>query len=367
MGPKKSTKIRRGKRPDTSTKKPKRIAPAKKRRHASPVTSSQNSCTGEAYPRKLAVRPVEMALPWHPLGVHYLSSSSDDLELLNMLQLLSPSSSSSEEDERSIPIGGQEYTTSLLNGDPDTMRETLRVDARTFRALVKLLSEQGGSHWDHMRLSVAESLAIFLYICGQGKWFQGAADRFQHSTDTISEHFKYMMRALRKLAPSVIQPPDLNEIPVEILHDNKYYPWFENCVGAIGGTLVESWVPGSHEVTGRGRKVDKSQKVMAVCSFDEKFTYVYSGWEGYARNSVVFGAMVSNPRNMFPNPPANKYYLNWVLIQRGRDEFFEQIGEEVGHGSMEEGYSHIYMSSEAMATTRDEIAGAMWEAYANGN
>lgn len=58
---------------------------------------------------------------------------------------------------------------------------------------------------------------------------------------------------------------------------------------------------------------------------------------------------------------------NWVLIQRGRDEFFEQIGEEVGHGNMEEGYSHIYMSSEAMATTRDEIAGAMWEAYANAN
>lgn len=62
---------------------------------------------------------------------------------------------------------------------------------------------------------------------------------------------------------------------------------------------------------------------------------------------------------------------NLILRQGGRDEFFKQIEEEIGHGN---GHNHVNMSidmsCEAMANTRKEIADAMWEhweAYANGN
>lgn len=172
---------------------------------------------------------------------HYPSSSSDDMALLAALLLLDTSSSeedtsSSNEGEREIvqrcpqrtfPLSGQEYTASLLNGHPDTMRYTLRIDAHTFRTLVKLMVKGGGLKWDHMRLSVEESLAIFLYICGHAKRHRCAANRFRHSMNTIARHFKYMGRALSNLAPFLIRPPDLNEIPFEILHDKVYYPWFE--------------------------------------------------------------------------------------------------------------------------------------------
>lgn len=56
---------------------------------------------------------------------------------------------------------------------------------------------------------------------------------------------------------------------------------------------------------------------------------------------------------------------NWVLMQQGRDEFFEQIEEEVGYRKFLG--TSIDMSCEAMANTRNEIAGAMWEAHANWN
>lgn len=176
-----------------------------------------------------------MASSSHRRGSYHPSSSSDDIELLAAMSLLLDTSSSEEEEEREIlrhpqrtfPISGQEYTTLLLNGDPDTMRYTLRVDAHTFRTLVNLLVKRGRLKWDCMRLSVEESLAIFLYICGHGKRHRCAANRFKRSMNTIARHFKYMMCALGNIAYLVIRPPDLNEIPFEILHDKIYYPWFE--------------------------------------------------------------------------------------------------------------------------------------------
>lgn len=48
---------------------------------------------------------------------------------------------------------------------------------------------------------------------------------------------------------------------------------------------------------------------MAACSFDMKFTFVYSGWEGSAHDSRVFLAAVTRPNLEFPHPPINKYYV----------------------------------------------------------
>ncbi|KAH7854211.1 hypothetical protein Vadar_011394 [Vaccinium darrowii] len=324
-GPKDRPRFREIKRPDMPTNKPERVAPTKKRRHASTVASSQGSCTGEIDLQEVCGRqasPVNSPQNFstgeanlrklHQILPFIAASLLEDSIIFDSISL-SLSSSSSEEDEpvilkhpqRTFPISGQEYTTWLLNGHPDVMREMLRVDAHTFRALVNLLVKKGHlKKWDHMRLSVEESLAIFLYICGHGKRQRCAAYQFRHSTTTISRHFKYMRRALCNVARSVIRPPDLSEIPPEILRDKKYYLWFQNCVGAIGITGIEAGVPASDQATHRGRKVKIAQKVMAACSFDEKFTFVYAGWESYACDSQIFAAAVSNPCNMFPHPPA---------------------------------------------------------------
>ncbi|KAH7846085.1 hypothetical protein Vadar_009552 [Vaccinium darrowii] len=160
------------------------------------------------------------------------------------------------------------------------------------------------------------------------------ADRFQRSTSTISAHFKLMRRAICNLAPHIIRPPDLHVTPPEILNDDRHFPWFQDCVGAIDETQIEAWVPRNRQVASRGRKPTITQNVMAVCSFDMKFTYVYPGWEGSAHNGRVFNAAVSNPANNFPYPPINKYYvvdagytnmLGYLAPYRGRryhkDEF----------------------------------------------
>ncbi|KAI8525369.1 hypothetical protein RHMOL_Rhmol13G0224900 [Rhododendron molle] len=89
-----------------------------------------------------------------------------------------------------------------------------------------------------MRLSVEESLAMFLYICGHNERHRVVGHWFQHSTDTISKHFKRMRRALCTVAPIIIQPPNLDATPSEILNDARYYPYFEQlCVAAAAGFL----------------------------------------------------------------------------------------------------------------------------------
>ncbi|XP_028124945.1 putative nuclease HARBI1 [Camellia sinensis] len=52
-----------------------------------------------------------------------------------------------------------------------------------------------------------------------------------------------------------------------------------DCAGAIDGTHVVVMAPEGDQMPYRGRKVHTTQNVMAACSFDMKFTFVYTGWE----------------------------------------------------------------------------------------
>ena len=160
----------------------------------------------------------------------YFSDGDEDLADLEALDFLE----SEEEDDvfgkmpqRTSEQSGQAYVNFLLEGHPVTIRDILRVDAFTFRALVLKLVTRRQLDWEHKHLCVEESLAIFLYICGHTQRHRLAADRFQRSTSTISTHFKLMRRAICNLAPHIIRPPDLHVTPPEILHDERYFPWFQ--------------------------------------------------------------------------------------------------------------------------------------------
>jgi len=394
------------------------------------------------------------------------TGSSDDEDIVLIATALLLDSSSSEEDVQPIPRGprhpqrnfevqGEAYTNFLLNGNPRTMTDLLRVDSFTFVSLVGLIVERGRIDWNRKRLSVEVSLAMFLYICGLNHRMRTTADRFQCSTDTVHRHFKYMVRALCNVAPLVIHPPDMNEVPAKIVNDRRFNPWFENCVGAIDGTHVDAWVPASREGRYRGRKTVKTWNVMAICSFDGKFTFVYPGWEGSAHDSRVLAAAVADEVNNFPHPPAHKYYLvdagypntigflapyrgqryhkddfdgpntvyesamdlfnhrhamlrndiekcfgvlkgrfkilkgmpnfdevrqplivtaccvvhNWVIMQRGWDDQFEEMMENGGNPPQ---FPAIPLdmsrgATDGMGNVRDGIAASMWEAYVNSH
>ncbi|XP_058185332.1 uncharacterized protein LOC131302618 isoform X1 [Rhododendron vialii] len=93
------------------------------------------------------------------------------------------------------------------------------------------------------------------------------------------------------------------------MHNPKYWPFFKDCIGAIDGTHIDAKVPAREQIPYRGRHKTTSQNVMAACSFDMRFTYILSGWEGTANDSRVLFECVNNPAMEFPMAPLGKYYV----------------------------------------------------------
>ena len=83
------------------------------------------------------------------------------------------------------------------------------------------------------------------------------------------------------------------------------YPYFKDCIGAVDGTHIPAFVPADERVPFHSRKGEISQNVLAACSFDFKFVYVLSGWEGSASDSVVY----QDARATDFKIPDGRYYL----------------------------------------------------------
>lgn len=162
---------------------------------------------------------------------------------------------------------------------------------------------------DTRHISIEEQLTIFLKTIGLRETNRDIADRFQHSPETISRHFSNVMKALCIFSKEVITPPDFQNVHPYIRSNEKYFPWFENCVGAIHGTHVSAWVPLDKQIPYRGRKSDTTQNVMAACDFNMCFTFILAGWEGSAHDVTIFGEAITNSSLQFPHPPEGKYYL----------------------------------------------------------
>ncbi|KAL5581833.1 hypothetical protein UlMin_014275 [Ulmus minor] len=71
---------------------------------------------------------------------------------------------------------------------------------------------------------------------------------------TISVVFTRICKAIASLSQTFIKPPNFDAIPDEIRWNPKYYPYFQNCVGAIDGTHIAAHAPADMANNFRGRK-----------------------------------------------------------------------------------------------------------------
>ncbi|XP_062074948.1 protein ALP1-like [Humulus lupulus] len=204
-------------------------------------------------------------------------------------------------------MSGCQYLLELLNEHPDRLFYTIRMDINTFRSLCRRLVEMEVIEHDRV-ISVEEAVVMFLWIVTHNQRVRTVAERYQHSRETVCRQFGRVLDALCYLGNEVIRPLDFNTVQAEIQNNSKYFPWFKDCVGAIDGTHVSAVAPTLNQLAFRGRKVDVTQNVMATCSFNMMFTYVYVGWEGTADDSRVLLDAMRKDDN-FPMPPQGKYYV----------------------------------------------------------
>lgn len=86
----------------------------------------------------------------------------------------------------------------------------------------------------------------------------------------------------------VVLPCAFYPIPSEISSNSKFYPFFKNAIGAIDGTHLNCHPSKKEHDACHNRKGSLTQNCLACCTFDLRFQYILSGWEGSASDSFLF-------------------------------------------------------------------------------
>ncbi|CAI0383664.1 unnamed protein product [Linum tenue] len=107
---------------------------------------------------------------------------------------------------------GHDWVQEILRGHPIRIYEQLRMDKRTFVSLCEELKRYGGLE-STKNVTVEEQVAIFMKVVGHSWTTRDGAERFQHSTATISKYFGIVLKAVNKIAVRLIKPPDMGVVP----------------------------------------------------------------------------------------------------------------------------------------------------------
>ena len=155
-----------------------------------------------------------------------------------------------------------------------------------------------------------EALGMFLWMVGAPQSVRQAEDRFEKSLGTVSKMFNRVLNSLVQLAAYIIKPvdPEFRTLHPR-LRNSRFYPYFNNCIGAIDGTHVHCVVPNDMFVQHMCRKGITTQNVMACCDFDMRFTFVNAGWPGSVHDMRVFNDSTTTYSAVFPHPPQGTYCL----------------------------------------------------------
>jgi len=100
-------------------------------------------------------------------------------------------------------------------------------------------------------------------------------------------------------------PRASNPTPPEIANNPKFFPYFENVIGALDGTHIACTPSLTDRHSARNQKGFLSQNCLIACSFDLRFLYVLSGWEGSSADATVY----NDARCVDFPVPAGKIYL----------------------------------------------------------
>ncbi|KAF5181631.1 CAI-1 autoinducer sensor kinase/phosphatase cqsS isoform, partial [Thalictrum thalictroides] len=90
---------------------------------------------------------------------------------------------------RTDPLSGKQYVNNVFEGHEDRSLDVFRMRSNVLFDLCDALRERKLLH-NTRYVSVEEQVSIFLYIVGKNDSNRTVADRFQHSGETISRHFR---------------------------------------------------------------------------------------------------------------------------------------------------------------------------------
>ncbi len=82
-----------------------------------------------------------------------------------------------------------------------------------------------------------------------------------------------LLLALHKKVVSLL----LTQTPIKIQENLKFYPYFDNCLGALDSSHIPTHSPESRVASFQNQKGTLSQNILGVCTVDIKFAFVLAG------------------------------------------------------------------------------------------
>ena len=188
-----------------------------------------------------------------------------------------------------------------------------RMTPTVFYRLHDLLVEKYGLK-SSAKSSSIEALGMFLWMVGAQRSVRQAEDRFDRSPGIVQNMFYKVLKCVLKLAVDIIKPKDPQFRTMHSrLMDRRFYPFFKDCIGAIGGTHIPVVVSKELFVQHLCHKSITTQNVMACCDFDMMFTFAIAGWPGSVHDMRVFDDAMTKYSNVFPHPPSGTQ-LSYLLF-----------------------------------------------------
>jgi hypothetical protein len=85
-----------------------------------------------------------------------------------------------------------------------------------------------------------------------------------------------VLTTLNLLFEHVVKLPDMRmEVHPRIVKDPRFTPYFDNCISALDGTYIYAYPSVELQAPFRNRKGYLSHNVLAACTFDLRFYYIY--------------------------------------------------------------------------------------------
>ncbi|AAF63124.1 Hypothetical protein [Arabidopsis thaliana] len=197
-----------------------------------------------------------------------------------------------------------------LQQDAAACLQLLRMSLPCFTTLCNMLQ----TNYDlqpTLNISIEESVAMFLRICGHNEVYRDVGLRFGRNQETVQRKFREVLTATELLACDYIRTPtrqELYRIPERLQVDQRYWPYFSGFVGAMDGTHVCVKVKPDLQGMYWNRHDNASLNIMAICDLKMLFTYIWNGAPGSCYDTAVL-QIAQQSDSEFPLPPSEKYYL----------------------------------------------------------
>ncbi|EOA25981.1 hypothetical protein CARUB_v10019370mg, partial [Capsella rubella] len=179
---------------------------------------------------------------------------------------------------------GWRYIWRRLQEDDDACLQLLRMSLPCFTTLCNML-HTNYSLQPILNISIEESVAMFLRICGHYEVQKDVGLRSGRNQETMQRKIKEVLTVTE-----------------------LYWPYFSGFVRVMDGTHVCDKVKPELQGMYWNHHDNPSSNMMAICDLNMLFTYIWNGAPGSCHDTAVL-QMAQQSDYEFPLPPLEKYYL----------------------------------------------------------